>query len=424
MRLPKILFLLVFSVSLVFAGGGDNTQPVAKDMSQKATKFDNPYLVAGAPYQLESSTLSESFESTTFPPAGWTKLSPDGGTGWTRIATGTTPLPGWNGGTATPATGTAGTGMAYATWNTGGATANDQWLVTPQITSVGANHSLSFWMRKFGAYAEAFDVKISTTTGTATASFTINALTKTYLAADSGWAQYTVPIGTLVPAGSNIYIAFREYVADNFNDGAALLLDLVEVTGDVVPVEFTSFTGSVSGNTVKLNWATASETNNKGFEIQKSLNNGDFVTVAFVTGKGTTTEAQSYTYVEKDVVDGNYLYRLKQVDFDGKVSYSNGIEVDVTTPAVFALDQNYPNPFNPSTTINFGLAVDSKVSLKIFNVLGQEVASLANGLMSAGKHTVTFNGSSLFSGVYFAKMEAKGVDGSSFTSFKKMILNK
>jgi hypothetical protein len=425
MRLPKLLFLLVFTVSFVFASGGDDVQqPVSKAFSQKAVKYDNPVIVQGTPLQTESTTLNESFEGTTFPPAGWVKLSPDGGTGWTRIATGTTPLPGWTGGTATPANSTAGIGMAYATWNTGGASSNDQWLITPQITGVGANHTLKFWMRKFSSYADNLDIKISTTTGTATASFTINVATKVFAPADTGWVQYTYPIGTLVPANSNIYIAFREYVANNINDGDALCFDLVEVTGDVVPVEFSSFTSSVSGNTVNLSWATASETNNRGFEVQKSKNNGEFVSVGFVSGKGTTIQAQSYSYVEKDVADGNYIYRLKQVDFDGKASYSSGINVDVTAPSVYSLGQNYPNPFNPATSINFSLAVDSKVSLKVFNILGQEVAILANGLISAGTHKVSFNGSNLFSGVYFARMEAKGVDGSSFTSFKKMILNK
>ena len=121
---------------------------------------------------------------------------------------------------------------------------------------------------------------------------------------------------------------------------------------------------------------------------------------------------------------GSYSYRLKQVDFDGTFEYSDVVEVDVPAPAVFALDQNYPNPFNPSTKIAFRLAVDSKVSLKVFNVLGQEVATLVNTNLVAGSHNVNFDASSLNSGVYLYRIEATGIDGTNFVDVKKMILTK
>ncbi len=93
-------------------------------------------------------------------------------------------------------------------------------------------------------------------------------------------------------------------------------------------------------------------------------------------------------------------------------------------PDVFALEQNYPNPFNPSTTINFSLAADSKVSLTVFDILGQEVANLINGNLAAGSHEINFNASNVNSGVYFYRIDATGVDGTNFTSVKKMILTK
>lgn len=100
------------------------------------------------------------------------------------------------------------------------------------------------------------------------------------------------------------------------------------------------------------------------------------------------------------------------------------VEDAKSVPTDFILDQNYPNPFNPSTTINFSLAVDSKVSLKIFDVLGQEVATLINGQMPAGSREVSFDASSLNSGVYFYRIDASGIDGQKFSSVKKMILTK
>ncbi|HCY75984.1 MAG TPA: hypothetical protein DHV28_08685 [Ignavibacteriales bacterium] len=195
------------------------------------------------------------------------------------------------------------------------------------------------------------------------------------------------------------------------------------IATDFIPVELTSFSAAVNVNNINLNWSTATETNNSGFQVERS-NGSAYETVGFVAGHGTTTELQNYSFVDQNVAAGNYTYRLKQVDFNGTFEYSNTIEVEVIGVKEFALGQNYPNPFNPSTTINFSLAVDSKVSLKIFDVLGQEVATLINGQMSAGSQKVSFNASSLNSGVYFYRIDADGVDGQKFSSVKKMILTK
>jgi hypothetical protein len=194
--------------------------------------------------------------------------------------------------------------------------------------------------------------------------------------------------------------------------------------GGIVPVELTSFTASALNGAVNLNWSTATETNNAGFEVQRKVGGGEFASVAFVEGKGTTTQIQSYTFTDNGLSNGTYTYRLKQVDLDGTFEYSSEVEADVSTPSVFTLNQNYPNPFNPSTAINFSLAVDSKVSLKVFDVLGQEVANLVNTNIAAGSHTVNFDASSLNSGVYFYQIEANGIDGTNFSSVKKMMLTK
>ena len=193
---------------------------------------------------------------------------------------------------------------------------------------------------------------------------------------------------------------------------------------DPIPVELTSFAASVNNNNVTLNWATASETNNNGFEVQRSFNGGEYSVVGFVDGHGTTTQPQTYAYTDKNLDVGSYTYRLRQVDFDGTAEFSNTVEVDVTAPVEFSLEQNYPNPFNPSTKIKFSLAADSRVTLKIFDVLGQEVTTLINADLSAGVHDINFNAANLNSGVYFYRIEANGVDGTNFTSVKKMILTK
>jgi hypothetical protein len=195
------------------------------------------------------------------------------------------------------------------------------------------------------------------------------------------------------------------------------------VTDLEVPVELMSFTYEVSGNNTILNWVTASEKNNQGFEIQRKSED-EFISISFIEGNGTTVETNRYSYTDRNLEPGFYTYRLKQIDHNGSYYYYDPLFVEIGTPTEFALDQNYPNPFNPSTKIAFRLTVDSKVSLKVFDVLGQEVATLVNTNMVAGGHSVDFDASSLNSGVYLYRIEATGIDGSNNVAVRKMILTK
>ncbi len=149
--------------------------------------------------------------------------------------------------------------------------------------------------------------------------------------------------------------------------------------------------------------------------------------ISFVEGRGTTTEITDYSYKDKITSHGKYVYRLKQIDFDGTVSYSDEIEIDVTEPKDFTLYQNYPNPFNPTTTIKFALPVDSKVKINIYNSLGQLVETLVDKEMESGYHEIDFDASRLASGVYLYQLQAGDPSTSSRQSFilvKKMILIK
>ena len=194
---------------------------------------------------------------------------------------------------------------------------------------------------------------------------------------------------------------------------------IVKLTYDEpIPVELTSFTASVSGTNVTLNWTTATEINNQGFDVQRKSLNSAYESVGFVSGFGTTTEAKSYSFTD-EVTNGVYTYRLKQMDFDGSFEYSNEIEVDVNIPATYSLEQNYPNPFNPSTTINFSIANEGFVKLAVYNTLGQEVMTLDNEVKDSGPYSITFDASSLTSGAYFYKLET-----AQFSQTKKMLLAK
>ena len=243
-------------------------------------------------------------------------------------------------------------------------------------------------------------------------------LTQVDLATDAIIAQYDFG-GTASAGGAEaVVIGSENLLLLNFQNAAIAAYVL-----SVIPVELTSFTASLNQNDVTLNWTTATETNNQGFEIQRS-SNGQFERVGYVVGHGTTTEIQNYVFTETNLDEGFHYYRLKQIDYDGTFEYSPIQSVEVTSPVLFALDQNYPNPFNPSTMIKFSLAADSKVSLSVFDVLGQEVANLIGGNLTAGSHEINFNASNVNSGVYFYRIDAAGVDGTNFTSVKKMILTK
>jgi Secretion system C-terminal sorting domain len=211
----------------------------------------------------------------------------------------------------------------------------------------------------------------------------------------------------------------------SYTNGYFMVTDASDATWYVwtidqgVPVELTSFTANVGNSEVVLNWATATETNNKGFEVQRKSENKDFEKIGFVAGFGTTTEHKSYSYTDSKVSAGNYTYRLKQTDFDGSFKYSKTIEVAVTNPDKFSLGQNYPNPFNPTTKISWQSPVSTLQILKVYDNLGRVVATLSNEYKPAGNYSVDFNASNLPSGVYYYKLTA-----GNFSSVKKMILLK
>lgn len=192
-----------------------------------------------------------------------------------------------------------------------------------------------------------------------------------------------------------------------------------------VPVELTSFTLSSSGNSVLLEWATATELNTKEFEIERKTGN-EWQTIGSVKAVGNSTQANHYSYTDADLNAGKYLYRLKIVDFDGTIHYSQVTETAVGLPKNYFLGQNYPNPFgmatdsgNPSTLITYQLPVGGLVRMKLYDILGNEVATLVNETKNAGFHSVVFSSGKLANGIYVYKIEA-----GQFVDSKKLVLMK
>jgi hypothetical protein len=198
-----------------------------------------------------------------------------------------------------------------------------------------------------------------------------------------------------------------------------------------LPIQLASFSAALQqgSGAVQLKWSTASETNNYGFEVQKTLDSSNvYETIAnsFIAGNGTSVDVHAYSFTDTDVKPGVWYYRLKQTDLDGSVHYSDRILASNVTgvnerplPTTFSLDQNYPNPFNPSTTVEFALPKDARVNLDVYNVLGQRVATLVDEIRAAGYHSVRFNAGQLASGLYIYRIVAGDV-----TMVKKMMLTK
>ena len=181
----------------------------------------------------------------------------------------------------------------------------------------------------------------------------------------------------------------------------------------VTPVELTSFTATSEGSNVRLNWQTASETNNSGFEIQRKTDNllpgGEqkgWVDIGFVEGNRTTTEESNYTYFDKEIKSGSYDYRLKQVDLDGSFEYSEIVSVEISSPTEFSLSQNYPNPFNPATIIQYSIPSAGNIKLTVFNSLGEKIAVLVDEYKKAGNYKISFDAHSFTSGIYFYRLQA------------------
>lgn len=189
-----------------------------------------------------------------------------------------------------------------------------------------------------------------------------------------------------------------------------------------LPVELSSFVSSVNKNNVQLNWGTITETNNKGFSIERSnASEISWNEIKFVNGAGSSSSPVNYSYEDKNLTTAKYKYRLKQIDYNGNYKYYDlQNEVEVGVPSKFELGQNYPNPFNPTTKINFALPLDSRVMLKVYDMTGRELSTLVNGeLKTAGYYTVDFNGSGFASGLYIYRIQT---DKESVS--KKMVLVK
>ena len=227
-------------------------------------------------------------------------------------------------------------------------------------------------------------------------------------------------------SGAAVYTCKVLGLAD-FSDFA-----LTDLTSPL-PVQISRFTGSSKNRDVTLYWQTCRELNNKGFDVErrnvtdvKSNTYSPWEKVVFIQGRGTTQQQQSYSYVDIKMNSGKYQYRLKQIDYNGGLEYYNLDDpgtVEIGKPIQADVSQNYPNPSNPKSKIDYQIPFDGKVSIKVYDIIGREVAVLVNEVKEPGFYTAVFDGTNLASGVYFYRIQAE--DGNQkFTQTKKMLLIK
>jgi hypothetical protein len=237
----------------------------------------------------------------------------------------------------------------------------------------------------------------------------------------SGMGSFELADALFDPNGA----PYIEINGDDRTDNSAPFYN--SITDISLPVELTDFTVTMENLGATLSWKTATENNNAGFEIERTASGPqtkkEWTKVGYVAGSGTCNSPKEYSFKNKNVQVGTYSYRLKQIDRDGGFKYSQEVEAVVAPPREFALSQNYPNPFNPSTTINFALAEDSRVTVKVYDITGRETATLVDGDVPAGYYNLAFNARTLASGVYLYRITAKHGQ-SVFTQTKRLMLMK
>ncbi|MBI2418509.1 MAG: T9SS type A sorting domain-containing protein [Ignavibacteriales bacterium] len=189
---------------------------------------------------------------------------------------------------------------------------------------------------------------------------------------------------------------------------------------DLLPIELVAFTAVANKTSVTLNWKTATEISSSGFSVErKSADGNSWETIAFIQGAGNSNSPKEYSYTDKKVTSGKCSYHLKMIDNDGSFTYSQIVAVELSVPLEFSLSQNFPNPFNPNTVISYTLPSQSAVVLKVFNITGNEVATIVNAKQAAGYYNVSFNALNIAAGVYFYSLQT------TFGTYtKKMILLK
>ena len=204
----------------------------------------------------------------------------------------------------------------------------------------------------------------------------------------------------------NFHLSDGSMISENISEIKRITLDNVPL-GEPLPVELSMFSATINGSSIILAWRTETEVSNYGFEIERSTQANDWEKIGFVKGNGNSYSPKEYSFTDSPEQFINFQYRLKQLDTDGRFQYSNIVSVNFNIPLQYELRQNFPNPFNPVTNIYYSLPADGFVTIKVYDLLANEIKTLINEEKTAGNYFTTFDGSELSSGIYICTMVAK-----------------
>ncbi|MFC1726498.1 T9SS type A sorting domain-containing protein [candidate division KSB1 bacterium] len=230
-----------------------------------------------------------------------------------------------------------------------------------------------------------------------------------------GYIQFRTRSSFSLSDSSYFIYTFSEFI-DTYNDTANAKIENPEYTFNavlnrtqpiVLPVELLFFDAVPGNNFVRLEWITASELNNFGFEVQRSNDGRTFDKGGLVQGGGTTDREKAYEYTDKNLTSGIYFYRLKQIDYDGKEAYSDIVKTEIEKPEHIKVYSNYPNPFNSETNIRFDIKEEDMIKLQVYSITGQVVSTLVSKRLLPGYYNIKFNSKSLSSGVYFYTLKSE-----------------
>jgi hypothetical protein len=366
MKTIKILAALVFITNATFAGGGWASSAVRLSVNGAATY---QYLLNDEGWADGSWASNTAFNLYNFGTPTSLVLNGGDGDAWTDDTPGYT---------------TASFILYYRVYKTGNASGGWNQVALNTLTD---NNGNDYVFSKTNANINILALALS-----GTGAYTLEVvMSKDQLYVGGNW-------NTMVPGGQ----------AEAYNSATSGYKATFNFTS--LPVELTGFGVRQLGSAISLEWKTATETNNYGFDVERSdKSQRTWMKIGFVEGHGSTNNPHSYSFTDESA-SGEFAYRLKQIDRDGKFEYSKEVEVTaVAAPTVFALSQNYPNPFNPSTNISFTVPITGRATLKILNILGEEVATLFDDEAQTGKfNKVQFNASGLASGMYFSRLEQNG----------------
>ena len=235
-------------------------------------------------------------------------------------------------------------------------------------------------------------------------------------AVDVTWVETSQTNGSVIGRPSR-YLQYESVLSTSNLQNTPVLQSVSFACLAAFPVRLIEFRGNAIVRDVKLDWSTASESNNKGFEVQRSVDGRTWITIGFVPGAGNSSVVKQYTYTDRNLANGKYLYRLRQVDFDNQFSYSGIINISISDKLNSSLGQNYPNPFNGTTIIPYTISTTSHVRITILDMHGRTVKVMEEGQRKAGQYNVQLTLGELRKGVYFYRMDAD-----SFSSTRKMII--